>query len=282
MAEPSNFWSNCHPTLTNFRLIYPNVPAPLGIDLRQMGTATIDKVGLFPFNTPLEINSVLPNNGTVGIYMPSLSNNDLCDIGALTIYGYAYGLGVSDHVNWKSLRIIFCNSAILINGPNGSNTNVHGVLGGYTSIEGCAVGVDATVFTPGTPGIPRFPFSVEMINFEINTGFHINDSSNFLTGKVVLSETNSALSINGCKHLELYDLFAPRGWVTLASPATGVAFGKVFKPGWWQLSATTAISNVTVDGTSVAVASPARFFVPSGAVVIPTFTGTLTSQANFD
>ena len=247
-----------------------------------MGTASIDRVGLFPFNNPAEINSGLPNNGTVGIYMPSLNNNDYSEIGSLTIYNYAYGLGVSDHANWKSLRLVFCNSGILINGPAGSNVNVHGMKGGYTSLEGCAVGIDATVFYPGTDGTPRFPVYIDEINSELNTGYHISDPHNFLTGDVNISEISSALSINGCKHLRIRDMFAPRGWVTLASPATGVAFGKVFKPGWWQLSATTSITNVTVDGTSVASASPARFFVPSGAVVIPSFTGTLTSQANFD
>jgi hypothetical protein len=277
-----NNWSNCHVTLTNFRLVVPNTPAMTGIDLRGVGTASVNGVGITPFNYPFEINSGVPNNGTVAMYMPALNNNDLSEIGSYTVYGYAYGLGVSDHANWKSARFIYCNSAILIAGPNGADTYVHGIKGGYTSIEGCAVGIDASVFSPITSGIPRFPVVIDAINYEVQGSYHINDPHSYLTGTVNMSDINEAPNINGASNLKIINMFQARGWVTLTSPSTGVAFTKVYRSGWWQLSATTAITNVTVNGTSVATSSPARFFVPSGATVVPTFTGTLTSQANFD
>jgi hypothetical protein len=278
-----NTWSNCHVTLVNFRLIVPVTPAPLGIDLRGLGTASIDKVGIFAFQTPFEAGQTVPSNGTVGIYMPSLNNNDLEEIGSLTIYGYHYGLGCSDHVNWKSARFIYCNCAILIAGPSGSNVYVHGMKGGYTSIEGCNVGIDASVFVPTTPNIPRFPCSIDMINFEVHQSYHINDPSNFLTGQVWLTDINLAPAppvINGAKNLRITDGFAPRGWVTLANPATGVAFPKIYRGGWWQLQATSV--SATVDGVSTGITSPIRFWVPPGAVVIPTYSGALTAQAYFD
>jgi hypothetical protein len=246
----ANQWSNCHITLTNFRLVTPAIPPATAIDLRCMGTASIDKVGVFIFNTPFETGQTLPTNGTVALYMPSLNNNDLEEIGSYTVYGYAYGIGVSDHVNWKSARFIYCNSAVLIAGPSGSNVYVHGMKCGYTSIEGCNVGIDASVFVPTTPNIPRFPCSIDMINFEVHASYHINDPSNFLTGTMQLSDINvvQPLSINGGKNLTITNLYVPRSTTVSYATAAGIAPGNTAAANKTALAALVGSSGPLANG----------------------------------
>jgi hypothetical protein len=273
----NNNWSNCHLSISNLRIVVPNTPALTAMDLRGLGTASIDKVGIIPFNTPAEINSGLPANGTVGVYMPSLNNNDLSEIGSITIYNYNYGLGVSDHCNWKSARFIFCNSAVLIAGPNGADTYVHGIKGGYTSIEGCAVGIDASVFTPITSGIPRFPVVIDEINFEVHSSYHVNDSHNYLTGQIWMSDINESLNINGAQNLRITDGFRARGAVTAPTlPATGVALQNPF----WRDAAVTltggSSTGITVDGQSLGIGSGSTVIVPSGKSITVAYSATPT------
>jgi|GEM_PF-3595869 len=279
-----NHYSNMHIILRNFMLATPINTSYGGFDLRKVANASLDGIACLPFDSAANFGSAGPSSltsGQVAVYMPALGNNDLCEIGSLTIYGWSYGLGVTDHVNIKSTRCIFCSSAILIAGPNSSDSFNHGWHADYISAEGCNIAIDATVFKSASDGAVNFPTTIAHMDTEVINQYHISDPYNFLTGFVWMGFINSDTKplLNGGGNMQVRSFFQQRGHVTAPTiPATTVALTNPF----WRDAAVTVtggqVTDIAIAGTSLGIAT-GTVIVPSGKSIKLTYSGSGSAPA---
>jgi len=273
-----NHYSNMHIILRNFMLTTPVNTSYGGFDLRKVANASVDGVACLPFDSAANFGSAGPSSltsGQVAVYMPALGNNDLCEIGSLTIYGWSYGLAVTDHVNIKGVRCIFCNSAILIAGPSGSDSFNHGWHADYISAEGCNIAIDATVFKSASDGAVNFPTTIAHMDTEVINQYHISDPYNFLTGFIWMGFINSDTKplLNGGGNMQVRSFFQQRGPAT--SPTIPASTTALTNPFWRDAAVTVTggqVTDIAVAGTSLGIAN-GTVIVPSGKSIKLTYSG---------
>lgn len=271
----NNEWMNMHAIFRNFMIAVPFNPTQGAIDVREVANASVDGVGIFPFSTQLDLFSTGSSNfnaGGVGVYMPTLGNNALGEIGSLTVRGYNYGVGLADHANAKRLGLIYCNSAIVI-GENGTGTPQEGIHIDYADVEGCTIGVDASIFN-AAGGLSIFPLTIDHYDCEVTGTYDIDDPNNYLAGRITIANINQGTTgpkVNGAANMEIINVFQPRGHqAPPAVPASGTASVPV-----WRHAAVTVtggtVTAIAVDGTATGLTS-GTVIVPSGKTITLTYT----------
>ena len=268
---------NMHVIIDGISLVLPFNPTQVGFDFRCLACVTVKSASIFPFETPANLSALGSNTfngGCVGLYMPNLNNNDLCEVGSIVIYGVNYGIGFADHFNAKRLAIIFCNSALLVNN-NGTGSQSHGAHIDYASIEGCNIGLDTSVFDGG---IATFPLSINHWDTETLISFDVDDPSNVLSGEMWYgNDGTTGPSVSGGAHFRILQFNRLRGAQAGGNlPAVPSSTTALLNPLWRDCAVTVSGGTVTaiaVDGTATGITS-GTVIVPTGKTIKLTYSGT--------
>jgi hypothetical protein len=264
---------NMHIIIDGLSMVLPYNPTQIGFDFRTLANATIKSASILPFETPAVLGAANPttfNGGCIGIYMPSINNNDVCEIGSVTVYGTNYGIAFSDHFNAKRVALIFCNRAFFItNGGSGSLT--HGGHIEYASVEGCSVGIDAS----GCTAAGTFPLTIDHYDTEVMSSFDVSDPSNALFGYINWFGNGgyNTVNVQGASNFRVLHLSSAQG---AQSAPTVSGSGTSLKNPFWRDCAVTVssgtVTDISVDGTSTGITS-GTVIVPTGKSIKLTYSG---------
>lgn len=260
-----------------------------GIAQARVLSASFMPDAVVPSGTPYtQFNaSSISNQWTIGLLMPAVNNNLLCDILYFSAYGATYGLMATEHTTCVSVR---CNYCIVGVSPvvGGGETLGHPILLGEVAAETniFAIGIYPNAgINSKLNGFPNF--QIRSVDTEGNT-FILHDPGNLATGRInfqgidaLNGYMNTGAIQSGGTGVKLIALGQQSGPVTVpqAPPASGSAWANLYyRDAWITLSATT-ITAVSIDGTAQAVPAAATtytLFLPSGHSYTPTYTGVLT------
>jgi hypothetical protein len=262
---------NMHIIIDGLSMVLPFNPTQIGFDFRSLANATVKSASILPFETPANLNSTgAPsfNGGSIGLYMPSINNNDLCEVGSVTVYGLNYGIAFADHFNAKRVALIYCNHALFAtNGGSGALT--HGAHIEYASVEACNIGIDATANSyAGT-----FPLTIDHYDTEVMYSHDVDDPTNSLLGYINWfgASGHTAVDVNGAADLRILLMSSAQG---ARSAPTVPASASAFQNPFWRDCAVTVsggtVSAIAVDGTSVGLTS-GTVIVPTGKTITLTY-----------
>lgn len=275
-------FANAKPIIDGITVVCPWNSEQMGFDFRYVGGAYLPSASYQAFASVLgaapSLGTVPTNGQSVGLYMPLVSNNDDCSVDHFTVEGAYYGVAFSEHFNAQKLNIIYANTSMFVQMPL-SSTVVHGASILYASCEVFSY----CLYAGGDPGA-QFPINIGLLDIE-NTGIDdIFDPNNSFTGVVHWACYNEAApTVNGASSLKVVnDRLGPGVW---SSPPSAPTNNTTQQNTAWRdaiiyLSATSSISAISVDSTSINITSGAnqQVLVPSGHSYKVVYTGTLTTQ----
>ena len=228
----------------------------------------------------------ITNTWTFGCRMPSVGNNDRCDVLYFSCEGQTYGLMPSEHASCDTIRAIYC--VIGIEGYSGNGVAMpHACRVKYASIEGSAQGFG--FLASGVTHIDADTIDCETVTSIIYDPSNINVGTMGLRlntqGYIASGVMNGGQSV---KPVVLDQIPGPVA-VPQAAPASGVAWlNAYYRDAWITILATTTITALTITGANGGTAkaqnglatAPASytFLLPSASSYTPTISaaGTIT------
>lgn len=254
-------FSNIRLVLQNVTVSTPINPSVIGVDARRCAQFDPVNASAIADGNPTQIANPSDSNG-IGFYFPSLNNNDSCTAGKLSVEGFYYSVGVSDHFDCQNLTTIYANTALYVN-TGGSASYVHGAHIGYWSAEACSTIVEKT-----NDAGNHMPFTVDRLDTETLAGTAIKDPGSNLHGDVSYA-SNDGLdpSVTGCGNLRIVNVNRPRGRMASppAVPLTTVATTPIFRDAAVTVIGGT-VTAINVDGGATGVTT-GTVIVPSGKTV---------------
>lgn len=263
---------NMHVVVDGLSLVLPVNPTQLGFDFRCLACTTVKSASVFPFDTPFNINGfgvTNLNGGCVALYMPSLNNNDLCEVGSITIYGVNVAIGFADHFNAKRVAAIYCNYAFVV-ATAGSGAQAHGAHIDYASVEGCNIGIDTAIFGGGAA---IFPLSITHWDTETMVSHDVNDPGNVLSGQMWFgNDQTSPPSVNGAANFRIQQFNRVIG-AQASPPSIPASTTALLNPYWRDCAVTVSggtVTAITVDGTATGITG-GTVIVPTGKTITLTY-----------
>jgi hypothetical protein len=233
----------------------------------------------------------ISNQWTIGLLMPAVNNNLLCDILYFSAYGATYGLMATEHTTCVSVR---CNYCVVGVSPvvGGGDTLAHPILLGEVAAETnvYAIGIYPNAgINSKLNGYPNF--QVRTLDTEGNT-FILHDPGNLATGQIafqgidaVNGYLNTGAIQSGGTGVKMIALGQQAGPVSssAAPPATTVAWPNYYYRDAWvtvALSGGHTFTSLDIDSAAqpnAAGAGTYQFLLPSGHSYTPAYSaGTLT------
>ena len=260
-------------------------PLHVGVDLQCIAECNIPSMA-FSGNIVPGSFTTFPSAGGVALRMPQVGNNDNCEVGTLSIEGYANGLIPGEHTHVSRAGIVYCGSGVWFQGGQFDVARID-----YLSTEAC----QDHLSTAGTvvSGSEMCQLDIGTWDIEDGTGsgastrYHVNDANNYLTGGCLGVRRNNGSGagaasdgktgpglppiVNGSARAKWANgAQAPGAVAAPAVPATTAALTNPF----WRDAAVTVggsgLTGVQVDGESMSVV-PGTYVVPSGKAITLTY-----------
>jgi hypothetical protein len=256
-------FSNIRVVIDGLTVMCPPNPSMIAMDLRRAAQADPRNYSALANGIPSEI--IAPTDqGGIGLYMPTINNNDSCNIGNYECQGFYYPIGFSDHLCAQRLALIYCNTAMFINSPPG--TYVHGSTIMMLSVESYS-----TIIETNLGG--QYPLWIGSIHAETGSGLaEFKDPSNGLRGYIGFANNQGGAdpTVNGCANIKIENLNRTRGAITAPSlPASGVASTPIFRDAAVAVSGGT-VTQIRVDGVVQGITS-GMVYVPCGKTMSITY-----------
>lgn len=248
----------------------PFNPTVNAFDFRRLCCAAVRSTAALVFCYPYLLGNIANpatfTAGGMGLYMPSNQNNDYCEVGAYTCFGFNYAIGVAEHLNAQRISAIYCQTAVWAAGA-ASGAKQHGSRINYLSVEGGVIAIDAS--SGSSPAI--FPLIVDMLDMELQSGVDVKDPNNSLMGLINWYNIAGTPNVVGAANVEVVNIAQASGHVTAPSiPVTTVAFTNPF----FRNAAVTVtggtVTGIAVDGVSTGITS-GTVFVPNNKTITLTY-----------
>ena len=269
LASGSVF-SNIRVVFAGITISSPLDPNFIMADMRGAAQMDPSMLAVLVDGTPAQL-STPTSSGGVGLYAPSINNNDSVNISYYTCEGVYYALACSDHLVFTSMRLIYYNTAIYINATSGTYT--HGMSGLYLSAE-----AGSTIIEKSNSTNNRYPIFIGRLDTETQTGTAIKDPSDNLHGFIGWASNDGAdPTTTGCKHVKIENANRDRGALTPTLPATTVASTPIFRDMALTVTGGT-VTAIAVDGTATGLTS-GTVIVPCGKSFAITYSSSPTLRA---
>lgn len=257
-------FANLCVVVDGIQLQVPSNPTVCGWDLR--GAAACRVISGSAMSQDLPATWTLGDAFSTALLLPLSANNDYCEVGVWTAFGWYCGIAVSEHAQVTSLRSIACGVGIRVLGPY-----PHGAIIHHASVEASVVAAIQYVDVSPVPfnGAGKGQIRVNLLDIE-GVSSITDGGSGKLTGEVYLSNNGGSVDVDASL-LRVINLDAfPGAQTAPAVPATGVALRNPF----WRDCAVSisggTVTGVAVDGLSLGVTS-GTVYVPSGRTIQLTY-----------
>jgi hypothetical protein len=278
-AGPTEKFSNVRVINQAVTVIAPYNPSVIAWDMRRAAQFDVPNGFVTADASPTILNTKPTNSNGIGLYFPQQNNNDSSNVGVLSIEGFYYGIGHSDHLVIERAAIIYCNTALFWN-TGGLTSLAHGCSILYLSIEACL-----TAWEISTGISSRMPVFVGLMDLEIVTGtYDINDVRNALHGEIHIAVTDAYREprVNGCKNVKITNTLTDRGAMgtggtmlaTPTLPASTTATTPLYRDAMVCVSGGT-VTAITVDGQATGLTS-GMVIVPAGKTIAVTYSSAPT------
>lgn len=283
---PNDLFDNLNFVMDGISIVSATVnPAFCGVDLRCVAEAHIGTLGCFcDAATSTVLSTAQTNNWTFGLAMPEQDNNDLVTIDSYSVEGWYIGFFIkTEHLVCLRLLCVMCTYGISVSsyGYFGHKRQII-----QASTEGCNYHV---FFNTGNIG----DIHIDCLDTEEYTGTfatsaHIQDTGNQGRGYIGFNSNHEGTNpiVSGALNVKIRNLTRKAAIVQPADvtpminfPATATPF---LNPFWRE--AMVYLSGGTITDVTVILgqithslgASPGPVFLPSGASIQVTYTGTPT------
>ncbi len=263
-------FSNIRVIVDGITVVTPVDPSLLALDLRRAAQADVPNFSALADGLPAELLASTTNQNGIGLYMPSINNNDSCNIGIYGCEGFYYGIGFSDHLCAQRVGLIYCNTAMFINAASG--VPVHGATILMASVEACATIIEKTNSSNN-----RFPIFIGCVHTETGTGTDFKDVGNNLHGSIGYSNNAGAAdpTVTGCRNVKIENVNRTRGNITAPSlPASTVPSTPIFRDAAVTISGGT-VTAVAIDSETTGLTA-GTFVVPCGQTITLTYSSAPT------
>lgn len=221
-----------------------------------------------------------PHQFPIGLMMPDVNNNAVCDIGRYSCEGLCIGLLASEHTWFDSIHLNYC--LVGIQGGSWNGVSMPHSWGGVKAVIG--EGASAVVGLGAPSNMFIYCIDTESI------GNNVYDPNNYLSGEIGIAYNGSpnyysVSTINGAANLRIRDLRQVPGPVASpqAPPLTTVAWvNKYYRDAWITvaLSGGHTFTSLAIDSAAQPNAAGVgiyQFLLPGGHSYTPAYSaGTLT------
>lgn len=254
----------------NIQLVAPFNPSVIGFDFRQVGEVNVGTISAMAdaavVGSPT-LTTIPTNDNGIGVYFPVEQNNARSQVDAITVQGFFYAAGVSEHFTANTFGAVYCDTALFVRGAG----NSHGVSIQYACIEACNTYVEYI-------GDGHLPVFIALLNGEgvSSETVHVNDPNNGLYGEINVADIYKTPVVNGGANIRVLDAQRAIGPVTAPSvPATTVALRNPFWRDATVYVAGGTVSKIEIAGTDIGITSGA-VRVPTGKTITLTYSAAPT------
>lgn len=257
-------FSNIRVVTDGITISAPVNPSVIGGDFRRCAQWDFPNTSAIVNGTVAAMAVPTDSNG-IGFYAPSLNNNDSVTGHKLTVAGFYYGLGISDHFACDSLTTLYYNTGIFLN-TAGASVYVHGVNISYWSAE-----AGATIIEKTNDAGNHIPITISRLDTETQSSTAFKDAGNNLHGHISYAANDGAdPTVSGCANVRIENVNRTRGTLTAPSvPATTVASTPIFKDAMVTVTGGT-VTVIAVDGVATGLTA-GTVFVPCGKTITLTY-----------
>lgn len=315
MGGGAGTYSNMQLTVEGLTCLLPWISSIGGLNLFGLGQAWVKSFAVMPMaivpsgftvNPPPTSTQAWPEltsggpaslQYTAGLIMPAEGNNDRNDIDYYTCYGAYIGLSGSDHLNWKSMRTLFCGVGWM---PSALSVQQgHASAGLHWSCEATSnpiLCLEGTVNWGGYKLSGYVSMNIDALGLETFASGHIvhGDSNGYLSGQINFESLQASgqttnrpfySSLTDAVSIKLVSMEVLPGPAlttgSAAPPASTHAFNNYYYRDAWVTVALTSgtFGSLNIDGTAqpnAAGASTYQFLLPAGHAYTPTYSGTLS------
>lgn len=265
-------FSNIRVVTDGIQVAAPANPSVIALDVRRCAQWLWPGAGFAAIvdGTPLAMSAPTNDNG-IGVYAPSINNNDAVSGGRLVVAGFYYGVGCSDHFDCANLTTLYANTAMFLN-TGGVSNYVHGIHVGYWSAEAITTILEKTNDGAGN----HTPITIDRLDTETVAGTPFKDAGNNLYGHISYASNDGAdPAVTGCANVKIENVNRARGNIAApAVPASTVAATAIFRDAMVVVIGGT-VTAITVDGVATGLTSGA-VLVPCGKTIAITYSSVPT------
>lgn len=257
-------FSNIRAVLDGITVSAPLNPSIIAADLRRCAQADVPMFSALADGNATQMTGSATDSNGIGMYLPSINNNDSCNVGIYSCEGFYYGLAFSDHLVAHRIGIIYSDTAIFINSASGTETHGSSIL--YASIEGASTGIEKNVSSGNV-----YPLWIGQVNSEAVTTA-VKDSGNHLRGYIgwTINSGGADPALTGAANIKVENLNRLRGNITApAVPASTVATTAIAKDAAVIVAGGT-VTAITVAGVATGLTS-GTVIVPCGKTISITY-----------
>lgn len=282
-------FANVKPVMTGITVVIPNLAQQQGYNFRFVGGADLWKSAAQAFasvagTAPLldqTGNTTLQNGNSIGLSMPTSTNNDDCNVDTFVVEGFTFGASFSEHFTAQRLGVLYCNVGFfVITGiPANQAAITHGAAIEYYSCEATNIAIQVTANNSSA----RFPLAIGLMDTEVINTWDIQDSLSNLTGIVNWFDiARTAMNVQGAANLNIVNARLTPGHMASppAVPASGSSAALVYRDAAVKITTGVgvAVSAVTIDGTATGqtMAASSTLYpvsVPTGKTIALTYAG---------
>jgi hypothetical protein len=258
-------FSNIRVVTDGITISAPVNPSVIGGDFRRCAQWDFPNTSAIVNGTVTTMAVPTDSNG-IGFYAPSINNNDSITGHKLTVAGFYYCVGCSDHFACDELTTLYYNTAMYLN-TGGSSAYVHGIHVGYWSSE-----AGATILEKSNDAGNHIPVSIDRLDVETQSGTPFKDAGNNLHGHIsyAANDGTDPFPVTGCANVRIENVNRTRGTLTApAVPASTVAATVIYKDAMVVVVGGT-VTAITVDGVATGLTS-GSVFVPCGKTIAVTY-----------
>lgn len=251
-------FSNLLVVVDGLALVAPLNPGIVGFDFLQVAEANVPNALTMVDASLTEAREHLPTNTLgIGLRMPSVGNNDNCNVGNFTCVGFNYGVCPSEHFNASRLCLLYNSVALVTQSLSGAP--IHGGNINYMSVEGGKVAME---INGDSGGGSAFPLNINILDAETQSGeFDIIDANHGLRGNIGWAQNEGlAPKVSGAARARIIDLNQGPGKGSAPSLVSGTSVKNPFwRDAWVSIKGAT---KVELDGEEQSALS--GVIVPSG------------------
>lgn len=260
-------WDNLTVVVDGVSITVPVYPTVTAFDFRSCVKLEVPWARALADSNETSLHLWDPRDaGGTGLATPRFGNNAHTFIGSFAACGFTTGMLAYEHTSFQEFLAIFCDTGLWAIDSGHSISGLTYIAEGNTNhlkVSGGSISVNIVAMQCETASMFR-------------SGYYVYDDGDQGHGRLGVSTSQSVdqINVNGAANFEII-LGNPqgRGHVTAPSmPATTVAFTNPF----WRHAAVSLIggtvTDVKVDGVTVASGSNCTVIVPSGKTITLTYT----------